>query len=215
MRRLLNLKKKKHSSPKLLKHMTVIQRVNLKIHLKNVPEYLLVFSVLGLSAWIWNKYLEAIIFAICFCVLRHKFTNILHYKTSQCMLFTNAMIIVSIPIVLPLTSSLFGGLISGFAVNYFANLIASNIFREQEKQELERLRSNKYCRDVYSMSEAQLRSYCKEYSLDAIDEEIVIQRLIFHIKGQELYSKIGYSKPQIIRKEKRIEAKLNIKLKDR
>lgn len=131
------------------------------------------------------------------------------------MLLTNGIVVVFIPILLPMTNSLFGGLICGFAVNYIANLIASNIFREQEKQELERLRSDKYCRDVYSMSEEQLRAYCKEYSLDPIDEEIVIQRLIYHLKGQELYDKIGYSKPQMIRKEKRIEAKLNIKLKDR
>lgn len=114
-----------------------------------------------------------------------------------------------------MTNSLFGGLICGFAVNYTANLIASNIFREQEKQELERLRSDKYCRDVYSMSEEGLRAYCKEYNLDPIDEEIVVQRLIHHLKGQELYDKIGYSKPQMLRREKRIESKLNIKLKDR
>ena len=131
------------------------------------------------------------------------------------MLLTNGIVVVFIPILLPVTNSLFGGLICGFAVNCIANLIASNIFREQEKQELERLRSDKYCRDVYSMSEENLRAYCKEYGLDQIDEEIVIQRLIYHLKGQELYDKIGYSKPQMIRKEKRIEEKLNIKLKDR
>ena len=131
------------------------------------------------------------------------------------MLLTNGIVIVFIPIVLPITNSLFGGLIAGFVVNYFANLIASNIFREQEKQELERLRSDKYCRDVYSMSESELREYCREYNLGPIDEEIVVQRLVHHLKGQVLYDKIGYSKPQMIRKEKRIESKLNIKLKDR
>ena len=131
------------------------------------------------------------------------------------MLLTNGIVIVFIPIVLPITNSLFGGLIAGFVVNYFANLIASNIFREQEKQELERLRSEKHCKDVYSMSESELREYCREYNLDQIDEEIVVQRLVQHLKGQELYDKIGYSKPQMIRREKRIESKLNIKLKDR
>ena len=130
------------------------------------------------------------------------------------MLLTNGIIVVFIPILLPITSSIFGGLLCGFAVNYIANLIASNIFRAKESKELEQFKADKYCKDVYSMPEKDLRKYCKEYNLDLIDEEIVIQRLVYHLKGQELYDKIGYSKPQMIRREKRIETKLNIKLKD-
>lgn len=65
------------------------------------------------------------------------------------------------------------------------------------------------------MSEQELRTVCKENLFDAIDEEIVVQRLIYGRKGKELYDKIGYSKPQMIRREKRIEQKLNIKLKER
>lgn len=129
------------------------------------------------------------------------------------MLLTNGVIIVFIPIILPISNSLFGGLLAGFVVNYTANLIASNIFREEEKKELEFLRSDKYLRDVYSMEEAELRDYCREYNLDDIDEEIVIQRIVHHLKGKDLYDKIGYSKPQMIRREKRIESILNIKLK--
>ena len=68
---------------------------------------------------------------------------------------------------------------------------------------------------MYAMSEDELRHYCRSYNLDPIDEEIVIQRLIYHLKGQQLYDKIGYSKPQMIRREKLIQSKLNISLKDR
>lgn len=196
--------------------LTRLTKVKLRIHIKAIPQYILVLSVLAITAWVTEKYLEAACFALTFCILRYQFTNILHCNTTfKCMLLTNGIVVVFIPILLPVTNSLFGGLLCGFAVNYAANLIASNIFREQEKQELERLRSDKYCRDVYNMSEEGLRSYCREYNLDPIDEEIVVQRLVHHLKGQELYDKIGYSKPQMIRREKRIEAKLNIKLKDR
>ena len=68
---------------------------------------------------------------------------------------------------------------------------------------------------VYAMPEEELRAYCKAHNLDQIDTEIVVQRLIHHLKGKDLYEKIGYSKPQMIRREKAIESKLNIKLKDR
>lgn len=194
--------------------MTRLQRVKLRIHLKALPQYFLVLSNLFLTAWITGKYIEAVCFAISFCVLRYRFTNILHCNTTlKCMLLTNSIIFVFVPIALPLTSSLFGGLIIGFAVNYFANLIASNYYRMSERKELDQLRKEKHEKDVYSLDELSLRSYCKSYNLDFIDEEIVIQRLIYHLRGTELYSKIGYSKPQMIRREKQIESKLNIKLK--
>lgn len=81
--------------------------------------------------------------------------------------------------------------------------------------ELQRLRKAEHDRNVYKLNEPDLREYCRSYNLDKIDEEIVVQRLIYHLRGTALYEKIGYSKPQMIRREKSIEAKLNIKLKDR
>lgn len=207
---------KRLSSLLRLKHMKALTRVKFRLFIKALPQYILVMVTLFVTAWITGKCIESISFAISFCVLRYKFDNILHCNTTfKCMLLTNSIVCVAIPITIPLSNSLFGGLISGFAVNYAANLIASNIFRQKEKRELEALKKEKRMQTVYSMTETEMRAYCKSYNLDYIDEEIVIQRLIYHLKGKELYDKIGYSKPQMIRREKHIESKLNIKLKDR
>ena len=118
-----------------------------------------------------------------------------------------------IPIVIPISNSIFGGLAIGFATNYFANLIASNAFRMSEKAELEALKEANRQKDIYSMPEEELRKFCKGYKLDYLDEEIVVQRLVHNLKGQALYDKIGFSKIQIIRREKKIESTLHIKLK--
>lgn len=196
--------------------MKIPFRVKLRLHLQALPQYILVLFNLFITAWITGKYIEAVSFAITFCVLRYRFVNILHCNTTfKCMLLTNGIVFVFIPITIPLTNSLFGGLLAGFVVNYGANLIASSIFREKEKTELNALRKEKHDRDIYKLNEADLREHCRSYNLDPIDEEIVVQRLIHHLKGKELYDRIGYSKPQMIRREKAIEAKLNIKLKDR
>lgn len=196
--------------------MTALSKVKFKFQLQSLPQYLLVMATLVLTAWVTGKYLEAACFAISFCAFRYRFEDILHCDTTfKCMLLTNGIVLVFIPITIPLTHSLFGGLIAGFAVNYLASLIASNNFRKEEQRELSKLREEKRCQNIYQMDESSLRTYCKSYSLDFIDEEIVIQRLIYHLKGQELYDKIGYSKPQMIRREKKIESKLNIRLKDR
>ena len=194
--------------------MRAITKVRLRMWLKALPQFILVFSSLSVMAWIHDKYIEAVSFAIAFCVLRYTFDNILHCNTTfKCMLLTNGIIFVFIPITIPVSNSLFGGLFSGVVVNYIANLIASDISRTSENLELEVLRQEAHNKDVYSMGESELRAYCKSYNLDYINEEIVIHRLIHHLKGQALYDKIGYSKPQIIRREKYIEEKLQIKLK--
>ena len=196
--------------------MKIPFRVKLRLHIQALPQYALVLTNLFITAWVTDKYLEAAFFAISFCALRYCFSNILHCTTTfRCMLLTNGIVFVFIPITVPLTSSLFGGLLAGFVVNYGANLIASNIFREKEKSELERLLKEKHDRSIYRLPESELREYCRSYNLDQIDEEIVVQRLVYHLKGKDLYDKIGYSKPQMIRREKSIEAKLSIKLKDR
>lgn len=194
--------------------MKALTRVKIRVHLKALPQYLLVLSVLWLTAWFCNKYIEAFYFAVSFVVLRYKFTDIFHCSTTlKCVLMTNSIVLVFIPITIPLTNSLFGGLISGFAVNFIANLIASSYCRITEKKELEALRNEKSIRNVYALNEQDLRQYCKSYNLDFIDEEIVVQRLVHHLKGKDLYDKIGYSKPQMIRRERRIEKTLGITLK--
>lgn len=189
-------------------------RVKIRLHLQALPQYILVLANLYNTAWICDKYIEAFSFAVAFCVLRYRFLNILHCSsTLRCMLLTNGIVFVFIPITIPIANSLFGGLLAGFSVNFMADLIASNIFRSKEKKQLEKLLKEKNDRGVYSFDEARLREHCRSYNLDPIDEEIVIQRLIYHLRGKDLYEKIGYSKPQMLRREKKIEEKLNIKLK--
>lgn len=195
--------------------MTPLQRVKLRVHLKALPQYILVLCTLFLTAWLTNRYAEAVCFSISFCAFRYKFTDVLHCSTTlRCILLTNGIAISTISIILPLTQSLFGGLFAGFAVNYFASLVSSHAVRMEEKSELRKLQGELNLRNVHSMSESELRIYCKSFNLDIIDEEIVVQRLIYHLKGVALYEKIGYSKPQMIRREKRIEQKLGISLKD-
>lgn len=195
--------------------MKAITRVKVRMHVKALPQYLLVLGNLILTAWVTGKYLEAVCFAITFCILRYQMTDTLHCNTTfKCMLLTNGIVTIFIPMTLPLANTIFGGLATGFVVNYGASLIASSILRHKEQRELQTLREELRTRTVYSMPEEELRLYCRSYNLDPIDEEIVIQRLIYHLRGQQLYDKIGYSKPQMIRREKRIQSTLNISLKD-
>lgn len=194
--------------------MRAITRVKIKIHIRSLPQYIIVLANLFVNAWIYDKWLEAVCFAISYLVLRYQFTDTYHCKTTfRCILATNTLVFVSIPVILPITSTMFGGLFVGFVVTGGLNLFASHLIREKERIELNALKQEKRERDVYSMSEDELRDLCKSYNFDQIDEAIVIFRLIYHLKGQDLYDKIGYSKRETIRREKKIEEILEVPLK--
>lgn len=194
--------------------MRAITRVRLRVHLKALPQYLLVLANLAVTAWFTDRWLEAAIFAVAFLAFRYKFTDILHFKRAfHCILFSNALVFIAIPAILPITNTLFGGILCACAVNYFASLIASNIFRQSEKERLAELEYERRARDVYAMSEEDLRQYCKSLGFDEIDTEIVVQRLIYHLKGRDLYEKIGYSKRNMLRREANIEEILGVALK--
>lgn len=194
--------------------MRAITRVKIRLHLKASPQYILVLANLAVTAWITGKWVEAAIFAVAFLAFRYKFTDILHFKnTFHCILFSNALVFIAIPTILPITSTLFGGIIGAFAVNYFASLIASNVFRQREMERLAELEYERRAREIYAMPEDELREYCKSLGFDDIDTEIVVQRVIYHLKGRDLYEKIGYSKRNMLRREAKIEEILGVALK--
>lgn len=198
--------------------MRALTRVKIRFYAKAIPQYLLVLAVLGLTAWVTCKWVESISFAVSFLALRYAFrdehTDALHCSTTlKCMLLTNGIVLVFIPITIPITNSVFGGILSAFGVNYIAHLLSSSYARIAERQELQRLQQEKNLVDIRSLSEPDLRLYCKAHGLDGIGTEIVVQRLIHHLRGTSLYEKIGYSKPQMIRREHRIQETLGIPLK--
>lgn len=198
--------------------MRALTRVKIRFYTKSIPQYLLVLVVLCLTAWVTNKWVESISFAVSFLVLRYafedKYTKTFHCQTTlKCMVLTNSIILVFIPITIPISQSVFGGVISAFGVNYITHLLSSSYARIAERQELQRLQQEKTLVDIRSLSEPDLRLYCKAHGLDDIDTEIVVQRLIYHLRGNALYEKIGYSKPQMIRREHRIQEILGIPLK--
>lgn len=196
--------------------MKIETRINVIVFLKSIPEIILVLLDLLFLAWLTQKYIETLCFAISFCFLRYKFNNIFHCKTTLlCILFTNSAAIIFVPLSLSIGNSLFGGILSAFVLNYISNLIAANIARKNELNQLNDLKAKERQFNICEMNEQELREYCKLNMLDEIDEEIIIYRLIHKLKGKNLYDKIGYSKSQMIRRERKIEKQLNIKLKNR
>ena len=177
-----------------------------KFIIEELWQHLLVAAIVFTSAWLFNKYSEAVMFCISHTVIRKYFDKQYHCGTTALCLFTTLSIaFFGIASCLPVALSLLSTVPVCFGISWVGYIAQDRIDLALSVQN----------RAVKKMSEQELRTYCRECGLDDIDEEIVVQRIIHHRKGKDLYDKIGYSKPQMIRREKRIEHKLNIKLKDR
>ena len=180
--------------------------------------FLSILAILGIVAWFMGAVVELVIMMACFLIVKQKYEFKYHCKSSfQCFLVSVSVFTIGLRLIFPSSVSYLCSGICGIGIAHIAQYLAELKFIRKDYEYIEP-KYNKFVeaqrvRNIYSMNEDSLRRYCKENMLDEIDEEIVIQRLIYHRKGQDLYEKIGYSKIQMIRREKRIESKLNIKLK--
>lgn len=180
-------------------------------------------SILGILlgiAYLMEAVVELLLMLTCFLIAKEKYKFKYHCKSSfHCLILSVGVFVVALRITLPMHLSYTCAGILGLVTAYIGQYEAESKFIRTDYAYIEprynALVEEKRRTIIYSMSESELRNYCKIQLLDEIDEEIVVQRLIYRRKGTDLYEKIGYSKPQMIRREKRIEEKLNIRLKDR
>ena len=181
--------------------------------------FLSIIAILGTVAYFMDAVVELVIMLVCFLIAKQKYKFKYHCKSSlQCLILSVGVFVIGMRVTLPSSISYTCSGICGLLIAFIAQHIAKLKFIKEDYDYIEpkynALVEAQRVTNIYTMNEQDLRLHCKASMLDDIDEEIVVQRLIYHRKGQDLYDKIGYSKPQMIRREKKIEEKLNIKLKD-
>ena len=173
---------------------------------------------LGLIAWLTDSIVELVSMMTCFLISKQKYRFKYHCKSSfQCMIVSIVVFSIGLRLTLPTRVSYVCSGACGLFIAYIAQYVAELKFIKKDYEYIEPRYTDLVIAqresNIYGMGETELRAFCRAHLLDEIDEEIVVQRLIYHRKGQDLYRKIGYSKPQMIRREKRIEEQLQIKLK--
>lgn len=180
--------------------------------------FLSILVILGIVAVAMESLVELVIMVTCFLIAKQHYKFKYHCKSAvQCLVVSVGVFVIALRVTLPANLSYTFSGICGLLVAYVAQYIAHLKFIREDYEYIEPRYNDfvesKRLEDIYSMTEKDLREYCKKNLFDDIDEEIVVQRLIYKRKGRDLYDKIGYSKPQMIRREKRIEEQLKIKLK--
>lgn len=180
--------------------------------------FLGIIAILTGIAYCMNSVIELYIMLISFLIAKQRYKYKFHCKSSlQCLLLSVGVFVIALRVTLPLGTSYICSGICGLVIAYVGQYAGESKFIREDYAYIEprynTLIEEQRKQDVYSLSEDDLRKYCRSFNFDEIDEEIVIQRLIYHLKGKDLYDKIGYSKPQMIRREQRIESILKIPLK--
>lgn len=213
--RLRNLKTKRKSMSKELKkqkrhHLLTKIRVTIRdFILDELWIYLIVIGSIALCSWIFNKWIEGLMFCIAHIVIRRVFNKQFHFNsTAYCLMLTLAIAWFAIPITPSITVSLLSSIPIAFLVCFFGFLAQDRVDLLIEVKKL-----NKYAnelldklqhKDIYSMDENELYEHCRSCGLSEDDCKIAYFVVIERLKGKELYKAIGYSERQTIRKRKDI-----------
>ena len=176
------------------------RKILLKLRLKDfiikqLWQYAIILASLALCAWIFDRWLEAVMLCISHTCIRNAFNKQFHFnKTAYCLLLTLAIIWFATPIVLPLGTSLLSSIPIAFLISFFG-------FIAQDRVDL--ILKTKH-KSIYSMSSEELYEHCRKCGLSDEDSRIAYFVVYERLKGKELYDAIGYSERHAKRKRSQI-----------
>lgn len=213
--RLRNLRTKRKSMPKELrnqkrKHLLTKIKVTIRdFIIDELWVYIIIIGSILLCSWIFNRWIEGIMFCIAHVVIRRAFDKQFHFNvTAYCLILTLAIVWFAIPITLSITASLLSSIPIAFLVCFFGYIAQDRVDLTLEVKKL-----NKYVdelltkiqhKDIYAMTESELYEHCRSCGLSEDDCKIAYFVVIERLKGKELYKTIGYSERQTIRKRREI-----------
>lgn len=193
-----------------------LRKAKLKIKdflIDSLWEYLIIFASIALCAWIFDKWIEAIMFCVAHTCIRNAFDKQFHFNsTAYCLTLTLGIIWFAIPITLPLATSLLSSIPVSFLISFFGFIAQDRVDLFFEIKEL----NNYVCellqklnhKDIYAMNEDELYQHCRNCGLGEEDCKIAYFVVIERLKGKELYKAINYSERQTKRKRKEILNKI-------
>lgn len=171
--------------------------------------YLIVFASIALCSWIFDKWIEGIMFCIAHTAIRTAFDKQFHFHTTAyCLSLTLAIIWFAIPITLPIATSLLSSIPVAFLICFVGYLAQDRLDKAKKIRDLNRhikeLLDKIMHKSIFAMSEDELYAHCRSRGLDDADCKIAYFMIIERLKGKELYEAIGYSERQTKRKRKKI-----------
>lgn len=185
---------------------------------KQLLSYLLVIGSTLLCSWLFNRWVQGLMFCIAHICIRRAFDKQFHFNnTAYCLSLTLAIIWFAIPITMPLASSLLSSIPIAYLICFFGfiaqdrlDIILKNYDLERETDSLlSELKLYKNL-DIYNMSEEELRQYGAKNQLSEVQIDILCYRIFQHLKISEICKYYNYGRTTIKYHLGQIKQKLGI-----
>ena len=181
-------------------------------------QFTIVIAFVFMCAWLWDKYAEATMFCISHIVIRKRFDKQYHCGTTAlCMFTTLSIAFMGITCTLPISISLLASIPVAFIICWIGYLAQyridlleySNSLEKQIDDLVAKIKSLENI-DLYRMSENELRQYGASKMLSELQQDILVLRVIEHLKISEICRYRNYSRTTIKYHISEIKQKLNI-----
>lgn len=180
--------------------------------------YLIAILNVVFCSWIFNRWLEGLMFCIAHLSIRPVFDKQFHlYTNSYCLSLTLAIIWFAIPITLPIAVSLLSSIPVAFLICFFGFIAQDRIEMHEKNKDLEHEikaiieELNKYKQiNLYKMSKEELRQYGASQHLSEVQIDILCMKIIDNLKISEICKYANYGRTTIKYHLGQIKQKLNI-----
>lgn len=150
-------------------------------------QILLVVGFVSICAWIFNKWIVAIIFCISHLTIRPFFEKQYHCRTTAlCLILTLTISFFGIAYCLPLSISL----LSAIPIAYFISWIG---YIAQDRLDCYEIIKKLKGKTIWEMDENELADYCYAKGIRGDMLEFVIMVVVYQMKYEEIGNKLGYA----------------------
>lgn len=181
-------------------------------------QFTLVIAFVFICAFIFNKYVEAVMFCIAHIVIRKYFDKQYHCgTTATCMFTTLSIAFFGIMYTFPLALSLLSTIPMCYFISWVGYVVQDRVDQMSEKKYLQIEVDNLVAKikeyeniDLYKMTETELRQYGASKMLSEIQQDILVMRVLEHLKISEICKYRNYGRTTIKYHIAEIKRKLNI-----
>lgn len=144
-------------------------------------EYLIIFASIALCAWIFDKWIEAIMFCIAHTCIRNAFDKQFHFNsTAYCLSLTLAIIWFAIPITTSLTASLLGSIPIAFLICFFGFIAQDRV--DLLKEKIARTRMT-----LANITKDQVIEICNELGYNKDKQDIAIMFFVDKLSNKQVW----------------------------
>ena len=143
--------------------------------------YLIVVGSVALCSWVFNRWIEGIMFCIAHIYIRKVFDKQFHfYSTGYCLMLTLGIIWLCIPISLPLSASFFSSIPIAFGICWFGWYVQDLI----DNKTLFHLKHF----DIKHLTKEQVIDICNELDYKKDKQDLAIMFFVDKLPNKEVWN---------------------------